>query len=101
MVHQAARIGMRGAHDARRNTDSTLQTGLTAACLASPHTTESVSKEVLAYIQKWIPDRRVGILAGSSVHADRGFLVEEMPEVVDWLHYRSVPPARHMTEWTY
>lgn len=64
--------------------------GLTQACLASPHSTEYVAKEVLAYIKKWIPDRRVGVLAGNSVHADRAFLVEEMPEVVDWLHYRIV-----------
>ncbi|KAH8087847.1 oligoribonuclease [Cristinia sonorae] len=65
--------------------------GLTDACIASPHSTEYVAKEVLDYIKKWIPERRVGVLAGNSVHADRGFLVEEMPEVVDWLHYRSNP----------
>jgi len=64
--------------------------GLTQACLSSPHTKEFVTSEVLAYIKKWIPDRRIGVLAGNSVHADRGFLIEEMPEVIDWLHYRFV-----------
>ncbi|THH33069.1 hypothetical protein EUX98_g1157 [Antrodiella citrinella] len=64
--------------------------GLTEACLASPYSTEYVSKEILAYIKKRIPDRGVGVIAGNSVHADRAFLVEEMPEVVDWLHYRIV-----------
>lgn len=64
--------------------------GLTQACLSSPHTKEFVSSEVLAYIKKWIPERRTGVLAGNSVHADRGFLSEEMPEVIDWLHYRIV-----------
>lgn len=47
-----------------------------------------VTQSVLAYIQNWIPDHRVGVLAGSSVHADRSFLVEEMPQIIDWLHYR-------------
>ncbi|KAK7691734.1 hypothetical protein QCA50_005134 [Cerrena zonata] len=64
--------------------------GLTQACIDSPHTKEFVTQQVLNYIKKWIPQQRVGILAGSSVHADRAFLVEEMPEVTDWLHYRFV-----------
>ena len=37
-----------------------------------------------------MPQPRSGVLAGSSVHADRAFLVEEMPEVIEHLHYRSV-----------
>lgn len=64
------------------------QSGLTAACLSSPHSTEFVAKEVLAYIKKWVPDQRVGVLAGNTVHFDKIFLAEQMPEVVDWLHYR-------------
>ncbi|KAF5380556.1 hypothetical protein D9615_004707 [Tricholomella constricta] len=68
------------------------QSGLTQACLTSPHSLEEVSKSVLAYIKKWIPQQRTGVLAGNSVHADRSFLVEAMPEVIDWLHYRSLPP---------
>ena len=66
------------------------QSGLTEACLNSPHTKDDVSKAILAYVKKWIPSQRVGVLAGNSVHADRSFLVEEMPEVIDWLHYRSI-----------
>jgi len=66
------------------------QSGLTDACLKSTHTTTSVSHAVLQYIKKWIPEQSIGVLAGNSVHADRAFLVEEMPEVVDWLHYRIV-----------
>ena len=66
------------------------QSGLTEACLASPHARDIVRRAVLDYIKKWIPRRRDGVLAGNSVHADRAFLVQEMPEVVDWLHYRYV-----------
>ncbi|KAG5639480.1 hypothetical protein H0H81_001602 [Sphagnurus paluster] len=68
------------------------QSGLTRACLTSPFSHEYVSRAVLDYIKKWIPQQRVGVLAGNSIHADRSFLVEEMPAVIDWLHYRSVSP---------
>jgi oligoribonuclease (3'-5' exoribonuclease) len=50
----------------------------------------SVQEEVMKYIKKWIPLRRTAMLAGNSVHADRVFLAKEMPEIVDWLHYRSL-----------
>lgn len=43
---------------------------------------------MLSYIKKWIPKERTGVLAGSSVHMDRAFLAEEMPDIVKWLHYR-------------
>ncbi|KAF8967952.1 ribonuclease H-like domain-containing protein [Flammula alnicola] len=66
------------------------RSGLTKACLESPHTLEFVSKTVLDYIKKWIPTERIGVLAGNSVHADRMFLAAHMPEVLDWLHYRIV-----------
>ncbi|KAH9174930.1 ribonuclease H-like domain-containing protein [Lactarius sanguifluus] len=64
--------------------------GLTAACLESKHTTESVQDEVLNYIKKWVPQQRVAVLAGNSVHADRVFLAKDMPKILDWLHYRIV-----------
>ncbi|KAG1854145.1 ribonuclease H-like domain-containing protein [Suillus subalutaceus] len=60
-----------------------LTSGLTQACMTSPHTREYVAKVVLEYIKKWVPQKRTAVLAGNSVHADRSFLVEEMPEVID------------------
>lgn len=65
-----------------------LQSGLTQACMTSPHTREYVAKAILEYIKKWVPEKRTAVLAGNSVHADRSFLVEEMPDVIEWLHYR-------------
>ncbi|KAG1739151.1 ribonuclease H-like domain-containing protein [Suillus paluster] len=64
---------------------------ITESCKTSPHTREYVAKAVLEYIKKWVPQQRTAVLAGNSVHADRSFLVEEMPEVIDWLHYRQRP----------
>ncbi|KAI0645281.1 ribonuclease H-like protein [Trametes meyenii] len=62
--------------------------GLIDACLDSPYTKDFVAQQVLAYIKKWIPSSKIGVLAGNSVHMDRAFLVKEMPELIDWLHYR-------------
>ncbi|TFK85132.1 oligoribonuclease [Polyporus arcularius HHB13444] len=64
--------------------------GLTKACIKSPHSKDFVAQEVLSYIKKWVPREKTAVLAGNSVHMDRAFLVEEMPEVVNWLHYRIV-----------
>ncbi|KAJ3715936.1 ribonuclease H-like protein, partial [Lentinula guzmanii] len=64
--------------------------GLTNSCLSSPYTREYVAKAVLAYVKRWVPNARTAVLAGNSVHADRSFLVKELPELVDWLHYRIV-----------
>ncbi|KIM63991.1 hypothetical protein SCLCIDRAFT_1213810 [Scleroderma citrinum Foug A] len=66
------------------------QSGLTRACLSSPYSKDDVSKAILQYIKKWIPEPRTAVLAGNSVHVDRSFLIEEMPEVIDWLHYRII-----------
>lgn len=64
--------------------------GLTKACLESPHSHEFVNSSVLAYIKRWIPAPRVGVLAGNSVHADKAFLKVHSPAIIDWLHYRIV-----------
>ena len=66
------------------------QSGLTKACLDSQNSREEVENAVLEYIQKYIPEKFVGVLAGSSVHCDRMFLAEYMPKLVEHLHYRYV-----------
>lgn len=64
--------------------------GLTADCLASEYTLEDVSRSVLEYVKDRIPKKRVGILAGNTVHMDRAFLARYMPELIDHLHYRLI-----------
>lgn len=63
--------------------------GLTRAVLESTTTAEEAAQGLLAYIQKYIPQERIGVLAGNSVHADKAFLVRGVYKpVMDWLHYR-------------
>jgi oligoribonuclease len=63
--------------------------GLTAAVIASTVTAEQAADELLAYIRTHVPDKRVALLAGNSVHADQAFLRKEpYSKVLDHLHYR-------------
>jgi oligoribonuclease len=63
--------------------------GLTQACLDSTTTAKQAAEGLLDYIKKYVPERRTGLLAGNSVHADKSFLVQPPYKVVtDHLHYR-------------
>ncbi|CAK7216790.1 Phosphatidylinositol 3,4,5-trisphosphate-dependent Rac exchanger 2 protein [Sporothrix bragantina] len=70
-------------------TDHHGRSGLTKAVLASTTTHEEAADGLLAYIQKYIPNKGVGLLAGSSVHADKAFLRQApYDRVMNHLHYR-------------
>ncbi|KAJ9157358.1 Ribonuclease H-like protein [Pleurostoma richardsiae] len=86
VVHQPkARMDLMDDWCTRTHRDS----GLTAAVISSAVTPEEAAEGLLAYIQKYIPQRRVALLAGNSVHADRAFLRKEpYRKVVDHLHHR-------------
>jgi oligoribonuclease len=65
------------------------QSGLTQSCLDSTTTAEQAAEGLLQYIKQYVPERRTGILAGNSVHADKSFLVKQPYKVVtDHLNYR-------------
>ncbi|PYI17262.1 RNA exonuclease Rex2 [Aspergillus japonicus CBS 114.51] len=67
------------------------RTGLTAAVQASTVSAESAAAALLAYIQRYVPQPRTGLLAGNSVHADKAFLAKgPYRSVLEWLHYRIV-----------
>lgn len=65
------------------------QSGLTEACIVSTVTAEQAADGLLQYIKKHVPSTRTGLLAGSSVHADKSFLVKAPYSIItDYLHYR-------------
>ncbi|EPX71270.1 RNA exonuclease [Schizosaccharomyces octosporus yFS286] len=66
------------------------KSGLTEKCRASTLSVQEVEKKLLNYIKKYVPEKRVGLIAGNSVHADVRFLSIEMPKVIEHLHYRIV-----------
>ena len=58
--------------------------------LADGLTLEQATAQVLAYVQRLVPAPGTAQLAGNSVGTDKAFLVRDMPEVIDHLHYRIV-----------
>ena len=62
---------------------------MTAAVLSSTTTPEEAAESLLAYIKKYVPERRSALLAGNSVHADKAFLRKEpYKKVNDYLSHR-------------
>jgi len=65
------------------------ESGLIQAVINSTVTPEVAADGLLAYIKKYVPEKRIALLAGNSVHADRAFLRKEpYKKVLDHLHYR-------------
>lgn len=48
--------------------------GLTKQVLTSPFSHQTVSKVAYEYIKRWIPDPRISVIAGNTVHMDLRFL---------------------------
>jgi oligoribonuclease len=66
------------------------KSGLTEAVRASTVTVEDAAAQVLAYVQRFVPERRTAPLCGNSIGTDRGFLARDMPVLDDHLHYRMI-----------
>ncbi|GAA1046520.1 oligoribonuclease [Rothia amarae] len=47
-------------------------------------------RQVLDYIQEFVPEPRKAQLAGNSIGTDKTFLSRDMPELIDYLHYRVI-----------
>jgi oligoribonuclease len=70
--------------------DMHAKSGLTDQVRASTLTVAEAEQQLLAYIKRWVPERRTAPLCGNSIGTDRGFLSRDMPELDDHLHYRMV-----------
>jgi oligoribonuclease len=66
------------------------RSGLLAATEASTYTLADAGAETLAFLEKHIPEPHTVPLAGNSIGTDRRFLAALLPELENYLHYRSV-----------
>ena len=66
------------------------ESGLLAAIEASTLSLEDAGAQTLAFLKEHVPERRTVPLCGNSIGTDRRFLAVHLPEIEDWLHYRSV-----------
>ena len=71
-------------------TEMHAKSGLTEAVRASTLTLAEAEQQLLAYVKRFVPERRTAPLCGNSIGTDRGFLARDMPELDDHLHYRMI-----------
>jgi oligoribonuclease len=64
--------------------------GLLADVRRSATTLTEASSQALEFLKRHCPNARQVPLCGNSIGTDRRFLVKYMPELENWLHYRSV-----------
>lgn len=66
------------------------RSGLLDAIKASTVTLEQAGADTLAFLKQHIPEPRTVPLCGNSIGTDRRFLARYLPEIEEFLHYRSV-----------
>ena len=70
--------------------DMHTRSGLLPAIEASTTTLEEAGRATLEFIKQYATIERTVPLCGNSIGTDRRFLDEYLPEIENWLHYRSV-----------
>jgi oligoribonuclease len=70
--------------------DMHTKSGLLDAIRASTVTLEDAGAQTLEFIKQWVPEARKVPLCGNSIGMDRRFLDAYLPEIENWLHYRSI-----------
>lgn len=66
------------------------KSGLLPLIEASTTTLEEAGAQTLAFIKEHVPEARTVPLGGNSIGTDRRFLARYLPEIEEWLHYRSI-----------
>ena len=66
------------------------RSGLLAAIEASTTSLADAGAQTLDFIRSHVPKARTVPLAGNSIGTDRRFLAAYLPEIEEYLHYRSV-----------
>ena len=66
------------------------RSGLLEAIAVSELSLEDAGAQTLAFIKEHVPEERSVPLCGNSIGTDRRFLARWLPEIEEYLHYRSV-----------
>lgn len=70
--------------------DMHTRSGLLAQIQASEISLEEAGAATLAFIRQHVPEPRTVPLCGNSIGTDRRFLAAYLPEIEEYLHYRSI-----------
>lgn len=66
------------------------RSGLLRAIASSELSLEEAGKQALDYVTSHVPEKRTSPLCGNSIGTDRRFLDRYLPELDNYLHYRSI-----------
>jgi oligoribonuclease len=66
------------------------RSGLLEAITTSTLTLAEAGAQTLEFLELHIPEARTVPLAGNSIGTDRRFLATQLPEIEEFLHYRSI-----------
>jgi oligoribonuclease len=84
--HPEEDLAVMGDYVRRMHTES----GLLGRIAASTVSLEEAGSATMEFIKSHVPEPRTVPLAGNSIGTDRRFLAARLPEIEEWLHYRSV-----------
>ena len=70
--------------------DMHTRSGLLEKIRASEMDLAEAGRQTFEFIKQWAPEPRTVPLCGNSIGMDRRFLAAYLPEIEEWLHYRSV-----------
>ena len=70
--------------------DMHTKSGLLAELESTTTTMRQAEEQVLSYVRSYVKAPKKAPLAGNSIGTDRSFLLKDMPELEDWVHYRNV-----------
>src|SRR3954470_14554675 len=87
VVHQPADV-LAGMDDFVRKMHT--KSGLLTAIESSELSLDDAGRQTLAFIREHVPAPRSVPLAGNSIGMDRRFLAAHLPDIEEYLHYRSV-----------
>ena len=71
-------------------TNMHVKSGLLDLIKTSTVSLEEAMHQTLEFIKVHSPEQKKIPLCGSSIRTDRSFLIKYMPDIENWLHYRSV-----------
>jgi oligoribonuclease len=66
------------------------RSGLLTEIAASTTTLAEAEAQALEYVRRHVPKARTAPLCGNSIGVDRRFMHQQLPELDEYLHYRSV-----------
>lgn len=66
------------------------RSGLLDAIVESTTTLDEAGRLTLDFVRHHIPEARTSPLCGNSIGTDRRFLATQVPDLEDYLHYRSI-----------